>query len=191
MYQITLSYNDHQSLLSEIARRFETGITILDCNPRFGSKGCDKLIEIEVLNNHDDEIISYLKVHPKITSIDIVHSRRNILLAAITTNQADACNIFHSIDCFRILSQIKKNGKFIWKLIFSDEMESQKLFMELKQHGLDAKLISKTNIDEKSVLTLKQEKILQVALKRGYFDYPKRINIRELAKIFEVSYLFR
>ena len=42
-------------------------------------------------------------------------------------------------------------------------------------------------IDDKETLTDRQDKITHVAFERGYFDYPKRISLRELARMFEVS----
>jgi predicted DNA binding protein len=37
------------------------------------------------------------------------------------------------------------------------------------------------------MLTDNQEKIVKMAYQRGYYDFPKRIGVKELAKIFGIS----
>jgi len=38
-----------------------------------------------------------------------------------------------------------------------------------------------------SGLTLRQEEILQFAYSNGYYEYPRRVNLRVLSRIFDVS----
>ncbi len=38
-----------------------------------------------------------------------------------------------------------------------------------------------------SGLTLRQKEILQFAYSNGYYEYPRRISLRELSKIFDIS----
>lgn len=187
MYQIELAFTDPNSLLSEIAKSYQLRINVLDCKFRYRTKGCDELIEI--IDEHDkwDEIIKTLEIHSDITSTKLIHTKRNILLCAITTSRTDNCSIFHTIECFRLSHQINESGIVTWKLIFPDERKIKDLFTTMKQKGLDPKLVRKSWMTAENVLTIKQEKILDIAYHRGYFDYPKRINIRELARIFEIS----
>ncbi|UCC93583.1 MAG: helix-turn-helix domain-containing protein, partial [Thermoplasmata archaeon] len=75
-----------------------------------------------------------------------------------------------------------------WKVAFSNREDLDKLIWELQETGTDVELVRVSNaIDDGLRLTDRQLKIVEVAFKRGYYDYPKRISIRELARIFGVS----
>lgn len=90
---------------------------------------------------------------------------------------------------------IDKTGYEIWTVgsfnkkdldIFIDNME--KLFQ-----GEVLKFISKkiTNISIMTVhpeLTLIQKRAIEIALDNGYYSYPRKIDLQELAKIMDISY---
>ena len=42
-------------------------------------------------------------------------------------------------------------------------------------------------IKEEELLTENQEKIVRTAYERGYYDFPKRIGVKELADMFDIS----
>ena len=74
-----------------------------------------------------------------------------------------------------------------WKLVGPDEECVSDVIEDLKKTGTEIQLVSKIHIDPSALLTARQELIMEVAFKRGYFEYPKRIKMEELANIFEVS----
>jgi len=90
-------------------------------------------------------------------------------------------------DCFLISAETKSAGKVEWTLVVSDKDVLKGIFDRLKTKSVLAELVKLTKIDDKESLTERQDKITHVAFDRGYFDYPKRISLRELARMFEVS----
>jgi hypothetical protein len=44
-----------------------------------------------------------------------------------------------------------------------------------------------SKIKDEEELTARQENILQIALEKGYFEFPKKITLRQLAKVLDVS----
>ncbi len=44
-----------------------------------------------------------------------------------------------------------------------------------------------TKLKDEKALTERQETIIQIALEKGYFDFPERIALRELAKSLGIS----
>lgn len=61
------------------------------------------------------------------------------------------------------------------------------LIERLKAYGCDVELKSTTHLTKKTMLTTRQEEIVRVAFEKGYYDFPKKINIKKLARIFDVS----
>ncbi len=42
-------------------------------------------------------------------------------------------------------------------------------------------------MSKKSLLTNRQEEIIRAAFEKGYYDYPKKITIEKLAKMFDIA----
>jgi predicted DNA binding protein len=74
-----------------------------------------------------------------------------------------------------------------WTLLISEKVPLQQLVANLERHGAEPKLVSLTEIGDKDALTARQEQITRMAFERGYFDFPRSIGLRQLAKIFGVS----
>jgi len=149
--------------------------------------GSSNLIEIMDSEGHLPAIIEELSNHPHISDVDFSPSRKGFAIGAIKTNQCYSCSLLHNTDCFLTSYTIIDKDEAEWKIITPTEKSIVTLIDQLKKDGTEVKLISKVHLDPEMLLTARQEKIMNVAYKRGYFDYPKRINIRELARIFEVS----
>lgn len=105
----------------------------------------------------------------------------------MTTARCEICRILTDSGVFLISAQSKDGGKVEWTLIVSEKEVLKDIFDHLKKKSVDAELIKLTKIDDRESLTERQDKITQVAFERGYFDYPKRISLRELARMFDVS----
>jgi len=188
MIQVTFRLKVPEMWFTEIAKKYETTINVLQCNVRAGQKeGCSELVEILDAGDQIDEILDELRNHPNIISVEDAPSRKGSIICAIKTNQCGICSAIHDIDAFKTAQSTSKDGTVEWKIIAPEEKVVRGLVTKLKSEGVEVELVSKVHVDIDTLLTARQEKIVQVAYKRGYFDYPKRINIRELARIFDVS----
>ncbi len=74
----------------------------------------------------------------------------------------------------------------LWNLI-CDEDSFVKLVRRLEESGVDFEITYKGNINEKDRVTYREEEILRIALKEGYFDYPKKIKLEELAEMLSIA----
>ncbi len=188
MIQVTLRLKVPDMWFTDIAKEYETPINVLQCNVRSGQNdGCSELVEILNTDEKDEEILAALRNHPNISTVEDAPSRKGSMICAIRTNQCGVCSTVHDIDAFKTSQTTLKDGSVEWKLIATEEKVILNLVNKLKKDGIEVELVSKVHVDMDTLLTTRQEKIVQVAYKRGYFDYPKRINIRELARIFDVS----
>jgi predicted DNA binding protein len=61
------------------------------------------------------------------------------------------------------------------------------LLKELEDEHVAAEVVKVSKLEEEEELTARQEHILQIALEKGYFEFPKKITLRQLAKVLEVS----
>ncbi len=90
---------------------------------------------------------------------------------------------------------IKDNGFELWTIGSWNKKELMD-FVKLIQKTHKGKLLKIkqekiTNFSVISVspqLTLKQQKAMELAIKNGYYDYPRKIGLEELAKLMKLSY---
>ncbi len=90
---------------------------------------------------------------------------------------------------------IQKDGTYIWTIGSWNREEILKLFREAdKSFGAKLVKIKEEKIDDISLfgispqLTYKQKEAIGAAVSHGYYDYPRKIRLEELAAIMKVSY---
>lgn len=132
-------------------------------------------------------IIEDIRSNPLVYKVDISTTDKSKALGVVSTVKCVACRALVGSNCFLISSTSKKDGKVEWKLIFSERDSLRRLIRKLEKSHCEVKLTKLSSIDDKEALTSRQGEIIQIAFQKGYFDYPKKITIRDLAKIFNIS----
>ncbi|BDC19471.1 helix-turn-helix domain-containing protein [Acidianus sp. HS-5] len=74
-----------------------------------------------------------------------------------------------------------------WTVILSDYAELKKMLREFLEHHIEVKVVKVIKVKSEDTLTARQEQILKIAFEAGYFDYPKKIRIKELAEKLNMS----
>jgi predicted DNA binding protein len=77
-------------------------------------------------------------------------------------------------------------GLVEWKVLRSGG-GLKKLLDSLEKGDGEAEIRSIIDLKDENALTERQEEILQIALEKGYFDYPKKMDIAEFAKLLGIS----
>jgi len=162
-------------------------ITVLDVINK-DEGGVSDLVEIGFPDETD-----IIKLQKFIAGLEGVHSvnfenvDRDKVIAAVEATGCIGCRAIRDSNCFLVSAYSDDNGRVRWKLIFTEKAGLQKLVWTLNEHGSDVKLVKLSTVDEGKMLTAKQEMIIKTALDRGYYDFPRRIGIRELSDMFNVS----
>ncbi len=186
MMEAVISLRIPQNWMSEIPERHPVTIKVLDRIP-YAEKGVRDLVEIAGPQEVMAEVLKDIKKNPLVSKMDTTMTERGKIVGAVTTARCDICRILTDSDCFLISAETKSAGKVEWTLVLSDKDVLKGIFDRLKTKSVVAELVKLTKIDDKESLTERQDKITHVAFERGYFDYPKRISLRELARMFDVS----
>ena len=186
MMEAVISLKIPQNWMSEIPERYPVTIKVLDRIP-YSERGVKDLVEIAGPQDIMEEVLKDIRKNPLVSNVDTTMTERGKIVGAVTTARCDICRILTDSDCFLISAETKSAGKVEWTLVVSDKDVLKGIFDRLKTKSVLAELVKLTKIDDKESLTERQDKITHVAFDRGYFDYPKRISLRELARMFEVS----
>lgn len=186
MMEAVISLKIPQNWMSVIPAKHPVTIKVLDRVP-YSDRGVKDLVEIAGPQDVLEEVLADLKKIPTVAKVETTVTERGKLIGAITTDHCDICRILTDSDVFLISAETRDDGKVDWTMVLSEKSVLKDIFDHLKSKGVEAELVKLTKIDDKESLTERQDKITKVAFERGYFDYPKRISLRELARMFDVS----
>ncbi len=170
----------------ELTSKYHAKIAILDCLP-YQDEGNRDLVEIEVEEQYVDMVLDDLKKNPEVDLVDLTVVDRGRIKGAVATNECVACCSMVGSEAFLLEASMNKAGKTVWRLLATDKEAIRQIVSELEDHRYGVELMKLTSVDADELMTSRQEDILQIAFERGYFDYPKRISLRDLASMFDIS----
>jgi len=186
MMEAVISLRIPQNWMSEIPEKHPVTIKVIERVP-FSEKGVKDLVEIAGPQDIMEEVLKDIRKNPLVSKVDTTVTDKGKVISAVTTSRCEICRILTDADVFLISAESKGDGKVEWTLVLSEKDVLKQIFDHLKAKSVVAELVKLTKIDDKETLTDRQDKITHVAFERGYFDYPKRISLRELARMFDVS----
>lgn len=98
------------------------------------------------------------------------------------------CNTILSSDAFLVSGKSLEDYTIMYSFMVPSFDAFQKIVSSLQAAGLKVKVLKMGKFEpKKGVLTEKQERIFWLALKGGFFDYPRKIDTTELAAKLEIS----
>ena len=186
MMEAIVSLREPENWMSEVSAEYPVTLRVIDRMP-YSEKGVKDLVEITAAPDVLDEALEAIKKNPLVEEVETSVTERGKVISAVTTTRCEICRILTDSGAFLMSAESKNDGKVEWTVIISDKKILKDIFDHLKAKSVEAELVKLTKVDDKESLTERQDKITQVAFERGYFDYPKRISLRDLARMFEVS----
>jgi predicted DNA binding protein len=187
MMEAVVSLTIPDKWIKESLLEYPSVVKVISSKPVDG-KSVRDLVEIEVEKEEDlEKVMRSIKKSPNVFNVDITAIERGRALAVFTTTKCIVCRLLANTDCFLTSSTSTKEGRMQWTLLVSEKAPLQQLIVNLEKVGADPKLVSLTEIGDKDALTARQEQITKMAFEKGYFDFPRKIGLRQLAKIFGIS----
>jgi predicted DNA binding protein len=98
------------------------------------------------------------------------------------------CNTILSSDAFLVSGKSLQDCTIMYSFMVPNFEAYQRIISTMEAAGLTVKVLRMGRFEpKKGVLTEKQERIFWLALKGGFFDYPRKIDTIELAKKLGIS----
>lgn len=186
VYELEISISSEKHWWGVITSKLPVPINILDMS--IDRKGrIQNLVEIELGD------ISTIKVLNSLIGLDELESFNvseviggKVILILGEKMDSVSSNIILSGCFFRSIR--KEMNNIIWNLIAPQKSNAQELasLLEANQTPFDLVRLVPLSRDD-SIMTPRQEQILRVAFDGGYFDKPKGIGVREIAKELNIS----
>lgn len=186
MLEAIVSVAPPHSWIRHISSNFPAVIRVLDCRNIPEKEGVQELFEITCPPELSQKLIDFLRHDDYVYAVDIVKGKPGRIIGSLKTKRCTACRTFARGDCFLVSATSKPDGKLEWVLLGSDNMVKT-LLRDLQGSGVEASVLKISQLQEEGELTARQEHILQIALEKGYFEFPKKITLRQLAKTLDIS----
>lgn len=171
--------------MDDLAEKYGARVSVLGCLP-FSNGGVKDLVEIRAPEDKLGEAVEELRSSSQFQEVDITQTSKDKALASIHTDRCAVCNVLAVSECF-LISARTKNGGIYWTLLASGKKPIRALMEGMKSRGFDVEIVKMAEVKGREALTVRQEEIIRVAFEKGYFDYPKRISLRDLARLFGIS----
>ncbi len=171
--------------ITDLTSKYGARVQVLSCIP-FAAGGVRDLVEISAPEGKLEEAVAEIKSSPQFQEVDIAQTARTRALASISTTRCSVCSTLAGSECF-LVSATTKEGRIYWTLLASGKEPLRKLMETMTENGFGVEIIKMAELKGREALTARQEEMIRIALDKGYFDYPKRTSIRDLANLFGVS----
>ncbi len=171
--------------MSEVTERFGIRLRIVDRKP-YGPHGVQDLVELELGTEDPTAVLEAVRRNAFVARASLQPLEQGRALADVST-RCMACRALAVSKCFLTRANTRPDGLLEWELVAEDRAQVSALVGRLDKVGCEVTLGHLKEVADDEALTRRQEEILRVAFERGYFDYPKRVSIRDLAATFHVS----
>ncbi len=147
------------------------------------------VMKIEGLAKKDEAVKGLLRV--KAEKVEKIVSNLPSYCESVTLSSKEAKVLVREHTCLVALPILEsgciitnitlEGGEIVWSVICDDESFFS-LLSRLEAFEVDFDILYKGKPNDKSEITYREEEILRMALDLGYFDFPKRIKLEELAE---------
>jgi predicted DNA binding protein len=160
-------------------------IKVFNCMPyeREGGRGLIRLSS----NENMDAIIDLIQSRCEVIRACFSYASDRTIVGEVVIDKCAACLALKQSECFMVSSKSAVGGWLEWTVAAQNNSAIHDLIDRLMRNKCDVQLTRISNFSGGSNLTQRQDEILQYAYSNGYYEYPRRIRLRDLSLIFEVS----
>jgi predicted DNA binding protein len=169
---------------SAISVKHDTLIIIHSVTPYGKSYGAQGLFELD--SRDSNKILQGMIAHPDILKIVTISEEENKIIGSVVARPWMTCITIIRSDCYLEEATISPQ-ETEWTILTPNEDTLSDLISNLEKIGSDVRLVSKHETDSGTLLTRRQEAVLRKAFELGYYDYPSRINARELSNTLKIT----
>ena len=150
--------------------------------------------------NELDDFVAALEKHFNVSEVSITDRIGSVAHITVTSDKEISLGKrLKDISCIQLGQSEIRNGEEIWNFVAADERNMEKCIKAFKSVG-EARLLhtkrfssmpgenEELEVKLKKLLTENQTRLLQSAIKSGYYDWPKKAKLQDLAKKHGKSY---
>ncbi len=180
MLEAVLEGQAPHAWLKAVMSKYPATVKILDSKGLSQKDSVQHLFEIFVKPEFADQLLAEIDQDTDVFDVETIKSKTGIIYGSIKTRRCTVCRKIANSNCF--LSSVTTNSKGLaeWTVLGNHD-SFRELLTSLERKGIPVEVKRRTNLENRRLLTSRQEQILYMAFDRGYFDFPKKTDLEELA----------
>lgn len=183
MMEVTFDITNLTMWMDDIAAKYRTTVTVQDCIPWHGRSG-QALVHVPC--TWSDELVKDLRANPGISNVD-VEIYDGAVVGTLVIKECQIIRWIMSAGCFLEKAQADGDGRVQFKVLAGNDGSIPELIGTLKAAGMLLDIKKLKRYDEVFLTTKRQREMVKKALEKGYYDYPCRVNAKQLAEEFHIS----
>ena len=169
----------------QLLQNYNVDIRVYGCIP-YQSRGGRGLVRLSS-NEKLDVILNKIKERKEVVRASFSRESDQAVMGEVIIDRCAACIALKQSDCFMVSAKSRREGCLEWKVAAQSNNAIHDLVYLLGKNKCEVQLIRISGSSDASGLTMRQEEILHFAYSNGYYEYPRRISLRDLSRIFDVS----
>ncbi len=145
------------------------------------------LVEIDPGEADPNAIVDALRRNRFVHSVEAIVPPKGKILATLQVANCHACHELANSECFLTDATATEDGGLEWRLLAPRRSSVEALVKTLEGRNIPVELRAIKTVQGSGSLTDRQARVLSLAYELGYFEFPKKINLTELAKKLGVS----
>lgn len=185
LIEATILAKGHQKWIDAITSRYRAKFRLFHSKPSRRRDEVLQLFEITVDQGSKEKMLAHLLNSREISELEVTDSSHGRVFGLIRSKGVIMRCIAES-DCFLLSATGEYGAPIEWKVL-GTKHSLGRLMTRLKSRKIGYEVADISVVRRKKVLTTRQEWLLRSAFEQGYFDYPKRVRIRSLARLLGVT----
>ena len=171
--------------MTQLLHEHDVDIRVFGCIPyqSRGGRGLIRLSSDEKL----EIILDRIRSRKDVVRTSFSRQSDRTVMGEVVIDKCAACMALKQSDCFMVSSKSRGGEWLEWAVAGESNSTIYDLVERLGKNKCETQLIRISGSSCASGLTLRQEEILQFAFSNGYYEYPRRIRLRDLSLIFDIS----
>jgi predicted DNA binding protein len=186
MMEAEISIKGMRFWIVDIAAQFPSTVTVTECIP-WRKRGGQALFTIGGFEGDVSPIIDSIRQHPEITSMDASERSDGQIVGSVAMKECWIIWTLVDCGCFLESAWSDGDGKAYFRILAGSEGSLPNLIRSVGSRGVDIEIIRIAQTSERPGVSRKQEKVIRLALEKGYFDYPRKITLEDLGKLCNMS----
>ncbi len=171
--------------MMQLLQEHNVDIRVFGCIP-YQSRGGRGLVRLSSEENLV-AILNRIRSRKDVVKASFSSESERAVVGEVVIEKCAACIALKQSDCFMVSSRSRSGGWLEWAVAADNNSMVHDLVYLLEKNKCEVQLIRISGSSGASGLTLRQEEILQFAYSNGYYEYPRRISLRDLSRIFDIS----
>ena len=154
-------------------------IEILDSKVLSGGV-VEHLFELQVEPSRTEDLMKMIRDDKDVMDVDFMRTKGGHVYGSVSSKRCTVCKQVARSKCFLSSLVIGTEGQPHWTILGgSDSYRELVTGLEVSKIPYHLRLLKE--LQENELLTSRQEEILSIAFESGYFEFPKRVGLKELA----------